>query len=95
MKEQKQRDAEEARRMGRDIGWPYRRREAETHIFEKRIEERERMEKRFEERGQKLQRLTQAKETGQNIVLDLEFSHLMTHSEIHSLVQHVFFFSTK
>ncbi|KAE8656502.1 hypothetical protein F3Y22_tig00117000pilonHSYRG00203 [Hibiscus syriacus] len=52
---------------------------------------KERMGKRSEERGQKIQRLTQAKKTGQNIVVDLEFSHLMTHSEIHSLVQQIMY----
>lgn len=50
---------------------------------------KERMEKRSEEREKKIHRLNEAKEKGQNIVIDLEFSHLMTASEIHSLVQQV------
>lgn len=50
---------------------------------------KERMEKRSEERDSKIRRLTEAKESGQNVVIDLEFSHLMTQSEIHSLVQQV------
>lgn len=53
---------------------------------------KDRMEKRSEERENKIQRLTRAKEIGQNIVIDLEFSHLMTASEIHSLVQQVSIF---
>ena len=51
---------------------------------------KERMEKRSEERENKIQRLTASKHHGQNIVVDFEFSHLMTTSEIHSLVQQVF-----
>lgn len=51
---------------------------------------KERMEKRSEEREKKIERLTKAKDCGQNIIIDLEFSHLMTPSEINSLVQQVF-----
>jgi tRNA (guanine9-N1)-methyltransferase len=50
------------------------------------------MEKRSEERERKIERLTRARELGQKIVVDLDFAHLMTPSEIHSLVQQVFFF---
>jgi hypothetical protein len=49
------------------------------------------MEKRAEEKEDKVQRLSKAKEFGQNIVIDLEFADLMTNSEIHSLVQQVSF----
>ncbi|XP_010530074.1 PREDICTED: tRNA (guanine(9)-N1)-methyltransferase [Tarenaya hassleriana] len=52
---------------------------------------RERMEKRSEDRERKIERLTQAKETGQNVVVDLEFAHLMSDSEIHSLVQQIMY----
>ncbi|XP_057471343.1 uncharacterized protein LOC130760150 isoform X2 [Actinidia eriantha] len=50
---------------------------------------KERMEKRSKERENKVQRLIASKHHGQNIVVDFEFSHLMTTSEIHSLVQQV------
>lgn len=65
--------------------------EERSEIIESRKNLRkERMEKRSEEKELKIQRLTQAKISGQNIVIDLEFSHLMTPSEINSLVQQVF-----
>lgn len=52
---------------------------------------KERMEKRSEEREKKIERLSAAKQHGQNIVLDLQFSHLMTPSEINSLVQQIMY----
>lgn len=52
---------------------------------------KERMDKRGEEREKKIERLTHAKLRGQNIVIDLEFSHLMTPSEINSLVQQIMY----
>ncbi|XP_024184923.1 tRNA (guanine(9)-N1)-methyltransferase [Rosa chinensis] len=52
---------------------------------------KERMDKRSEERDRKTERLTRAKECGQKIVIDLEFSHLMTPSETHSLVQQIMY----
>ncbi|XP_047338342.1 tRNA (guanine(9)-N1)-methyltransferase [Impatiens glandulifera] len=52
---------------------------------------KERMGKRSEERDKKLERLKEAKQSGQNIVVDLEFSHLMTPSEMHSLVQQIMY----
>lgn len=52
---------------------------------------KERMDKRSEERENKVQRLNGAKQNGQNVVIDLEFSHLMAPNEINSLVQQVFF----
>lgn len=54
---------------------------------------KERMDKRSEERENKVQRLNGAKQNGQSVVIDLEFSHLMAPNEINSLVQQVFFFS--
>lgn len=50
---------------------------------------KERMEKRNEEKADKIERLTKAKETGQKIVIDLEFAHLMSPNEISSLTQQV------
>lgn len=53
---------------------------------------KERMEKRSQEKENKRERLSKAKECGQNVVVDLEFSHLMNPNEIHSLVQQVYLF---
>lgn len=50
---------------------------------------KERVEQRSEERNKRIQRLTRAKDCGQNIVIDLEFSHLMLPQEISSLLQQV------
>ncbi|GJT95416.1 tRNA (guanine(9)-N1)-methyltransferase [Tanacetum coccineum] len=47
----------------------------------------ERMSQRNEERETKLLRLNEAKKNGCNLVLDLQFSHLMAPNEIHSLVK--------
>ncbi|MBA0864818.1 hypothetical protein Goshw_006450 [Gossypium schwendimanii] len=91
MKEQKQRDAERKRKEWDEKLAALPEDERLKLIDSRKELRRERMEKRSEERGQKIQRLTQAKETGQNIVVDLEFSHLMTHSEIHSLVQQIMY----
>ncbi|XP_065854481.1 tRNA (guanine(9)-N1)-methyltransferase [Euphorbia lathyris] len=66
--------------------------EERTKLIESRKELRkERMNKRSEERENKIHRLTEAKSHGQNIIIDLEFSHLMTSSEIHSLVQQIMY----
>ncbi|XP_022724823.1 tRNA (guanine(9)-N1)-methyltransferase-like [Durio zibethinus] len=91
MKEQKQRDAERKRKEWEEKLAGLTEDERLKLIDSRKELRRERMEKRSDERGQKIQRLIQAKETGQNIVLDLEFSHLMTHSEIHSLVQQIMY----
>ncbi|XVE87657.1 hypothetical protein DITRI_Ditri19aG0005500 [Diplodiscus trichospermus] len=91
MKEQKRRDAEKKRKEWEEKLAGLTEDERQKLIDSRKGLRRERMEKRSEERGQKIQRLTQAKETGQNIVIDLEFSHLMTHSEIHSLVQQIMY----
>lgn len=50
---------------------------------------KERMDRRAEEREMRIQRLTRAKETGPKVVLDLEFSDLMSSGEVHSLVHQV------
>ncbi|GMI91418.1 tRNA modification 10 [Hibiscus trionum] len=91
MKEQKQRDAERKRKEWEEKLAALPEDERLKLIDSRKELRKERMEKRSEERGLKIQKLTQAKETGQNIVVDLEFSHLMTHSEIHSLVQQIMY----
>ncbi|XP_050213334.1 tRNA (guanine(9)-N1)-methyltransferase [Mercurialis annua] len=65
--------------------------EREKLIESRKLLRKERMEKRSEDRDNKIQRLTQAKSNGQKIVIDLEFAHLMTSPEIHSLVQQVMY----
>lgn len=52
---------------------------------------KERMEKRSQEKDGKKERLTRAKEQGQNVVVDLQFTHLMTPSETRSLVQQIMY----
>lgn len=52
---------------------------------------KERMDKRSEEKEKKKERLTRAKQVGQNVVIDVDFAHLMSESEISSLVQQVSF----
>lgn len=64
--------------------------EERIKVMESRKELRkERMDKRSVEKQMKAERLTAAKINGQNLVIDLEFSDLMTSSEINSLVQQV------
>ncbi|KAK4794135.1 hypothetical protein SAY86_012129 [Trapa natans] len=72
--------------------------EERSKLIEARKELRKgRMERRSEEKEEKMERLIQAQVTGQKIVIDLEFSHLMTPNEINSLFQQVCykFFSLK
>lgn len=52
---------------------------------------KERMEKRAEIRGKLIERLQEARINGQNVVIDLEFAHLMSSNELNSLVQQVIF----
>ncbi|PHT99513.1 hypothetical protein BC332_29301 [Capsicum chinense] len=52
---------------------------------------KERMDQRSEEKGKKMQRLNNAKQNGQNVVIDLEFDRLMNSSELHSLVQQIMY----
>lgn len=52
---------------------------------------KQRMEKRSEEREKKSERLNNAKENGQNVVVDLGFSNLMAPNEINSLVQQIMY----
>lgn len=60
-------------------------------IESRRALRKERMDKRAQEREEKIQRLTQAKLHGQNIVIDLEFGHLMNPTEVNSLVQQIMY----
>ncbi|CAK8531258.1 unnamed protein product [Lathyrus sativus] len=63
-----------------------------TKFIESRISLRkERMEQQTLEKNSKKERLNKSKEHGQNVVIDLQFSHLMTPSEIRSLVQQIMF----
>ncbi|XVF75200.1 hypothetical protein PTKIN_Ptkin13bG0168400 [Pterospermum kingtungense] len=91
MKEQKHKDAERKRKEWEEKLAALPDDERNKLIDSRKELRKQRMEKRSEERDHKIQRLTQAKQTGPNIVLDLEFSHLMTHSEIHSLVQQIMY----
>ncbi|XP_059307078.1 tRNA (guanine(9)-N1)-methyltransferase [Lycium ferocissimum] len=52
---------------------------------------KERMDQRSLEKGKKMERLNNAKQNGQNVVIDLEFDHLMNTSELHSLVQQIMY----
>ncbi|CAN7026768.1 unnamed protein product [Brassica rapa subsp. trilocularis] len=52
---------------------------------------KERMEKRSEEKEKKMERLTRAKEIGQNVIVDVDFAHLMSESEISSLAQQIMY----
>ncbi|KAM0049105.1 putative tRNA (guanine(9)-N(1))-methyltransferase [Helianthus debilis subsp. tardiflorus] len=52
---------------------------------------RERMEQRNEERESKTLRLSEAKKSGQKVVLDLQFSELMAPNEIQSLVKQIMY----
>lgn len=66
--------------------------EERAKLVESRKELRkERMEKRSEEKSKKTERLKKAKENGQNIVVDLDFAHLMTPAEHNSLVQQIMY----
>ncbi|KAH0461284.1 hypothetical protein IEQ34_008859 [Dendrobium chrysotoxum] len=66
--------------------------EERTRLVESRKEtRRERMEKRTEERSKRAERLRTAAVIGQKVVLDLEFSDLMSPSEIQSLAHQIMY----
>ncbi|OVA10819.1 tRNA (guanine-N1-)-methyltransferase [Macleaya cordata] len=91
IKEQKQREGERKRREW-DEKLANVSEEEKLKLIESRRELRkERMGKRSEEREKKIERLMRAKEEGQKIVIDLEFSDLMNPSEINSLVQQIMY----
>ncbi|KAJ4850726.1 hypothetical protein Tsubulata_037805 [Turnera subulata] len=91
MKEHKKKEAERKRREWEETLAALPEEEKAKLVESRRELRKERMEKRAEERGEKAQRLSMAKLNGQNIVIDLDFSHLMTDSEIHSLVQQIMY----
>lgn len=89
-KERKRQEAERRRREWEQKLAAAASEEERARLIESRREmRRERMEKRSEEREMKIGRLQRAAEVGQKVVVDLEFAHLMTPNEIHSLVQQV------
>lgn len=66
--------------------------EEKTRIVESRKEtRRDRMEKRTEERSKRAERLRMAAAVGQKVVLDLEYSDLMSPSEIQSLAHQIMY----
>ncbi|GLT80238.1 hypothetical protein SLA2020_516900 [Shorea laevis] len=91
IKEQKQRQAERKRKEWEEKLASLSEEEKQKLIESRKEMRKERVEKRSEERERKIEKLTKAKENGQNIVIDLEFAHLMTESEIHSLVQQIMY----
>eukprot|EP00261_Vitis_vinifera_P004166 XP_002270008.3 PREDICTED: tRNA (guanine(9)-N1)-methyltransferase [Vitis vinifera] len=91
MKEQKKKEAERKRKEWEEMLASVDEEERSKLIESRKCLRKERMEKRSEEREKKVQRLTNAKEHGQNIVVDLDFSDLMTPNEINSLVQQIMY----
>lgn len=91
MKVEKKREGERKRREWEEKLASLSEEERSKLIEERKGQRKERMEKRSEEREHKIQKLTKAKENGQNIIIDLEFSHLMTCAEIQSLVQQIMY----
>nr|CAN75735.1 hypothetical protein VITISV_030149 [Vitis vinifera] len=91
MKEQKKKEAERKRKEWEEMLASVDEEERSKLIESRKGLRKERMEKRSEEREKKVQRLTNAKEHGQNIVVDLDFSDLMTPNEINSLVQQIMY----
>lgn len=92
MKEHKKREAERKRKEWQEKLANVGEEEREKLIEERKGLRKERMEKRSEERGKKIERLQEARINGRNVVIDLEFAHLMNSTELNSLVQQVPFF---
>lgn len=88
-KEQKKKDGERKRKEWEETLASLPDEERSKLIESRKSVRKERMDKRSEERERKIERLTKAKLCGQNIIIDMDFSHLMTPSEINSLVQQV------
>ncbi|KAL3627270.1 hypothetical protein CASFOL_028633 [Castilleja foliolosa] len=91
MKEHKKKEAERKRREWDEKLSSLAEDEREKLIEERKGMRKERMEKRSEERGKKMERLQEARINGQNVVIDLEFAHLMASNELHSLVQQIMY----
>lgn len=90
-KEQKKREGERKRKEWEETLASLSEEERLKMIESRKSLRKERMDKRSEERERKTERLSRAKQCGQKIVIDLEFSHLMTPSEINSLVQQIMY----
>lgn len=91
-KEQRKRGAERKRREWEEsLAAAATEEEREKLVESRRSLRKERMEQRSREKDEKRERLCEARESGQNVVVDLEFAHLMNPNEIHSLVQQVAF----
>ena len=88
-KQQKKENAERKRKEWEETLASVNEEERSKLIESRRNLRKERMEKRSEEKEKKIERLTRATQCGHKIVIDLDFAHLMTPSEIHSLVQQV------
>ncbi|XP_055827472.1 tRNA (guanine(9)-N1)-methyltransferase [Solanum dulcamara] len=91
LKEQKKREGERKRKEWEEKLAGATEEEKQQLIESRKCLRKERMDQRSEEKGKKMQRLTKAKENGQNVVIDLEFDHLMNSSELHSLVQQIMY----
>ncbi|XP_030512892.1 tRNA (guanine(9)-N1)-methyltransferase isoform X1 [Rhodamnia argentea] len=91
LKEHKKREAERKRKEWQEALESATEAERSKLIESRRELRRERMEKRSEEREGKLRRLEGARESGQKIVIDLEFAHLMSANEISSLCQQIMY----
>ncbi|CAI9760226.1 unnamed protein product [Fraxinus pennsylvanica] len=90
-KEQKKREVERKRKEWDEKLASVSQEEREKLIEERKGLRKERMEKRSEERENKIKKLNEAKSNGQNVVIDLEFAHLMNSSELNSLVQQIMY----
>ena len=88
-KRQKKEDAERKRKEWEETLASVTEEERAKLIESRRSLRKERMEKRSEEKEKKMERLNKAMQCGHKIVVDLDFAHLMTPSEIQSLVQQV------
>uniref|UniRef100_A0A7N2LSL2 tRNA (guanine(9)-N(1))-methyltransferase n=1 Tax=Quercus lobata TaxID=97700 RepID=A0A7N2LSL2_QUELO len=86
-KRQKKEDAERKRKEWEETLASVTEEERAKLIESRRSLRKERMEKRSEEKEKKMERLNKAMQCGHKIVVDLDFAHLMTPSEIQSLVQ--------
>ncbi|CAA0818017.1 Unknown protein [Striga hermonthica] len=91
MKEHKKREVERKRKEWEARLATVGEEEREKLIEEMRVLKKERVEKQTEEKGKKMERLQGARTNGQNLVIDLEFAHLMSTSELHSLVQQIMY----
>ncbi|TKY72276.1 tRNA (guanine(9)-N1)-methyltransferase [Spatholobus suberectus] len=90
-KEQRRREVERKRKEWEESLASVPEGEREKLLEARRNLRKERMEKRTQKKESKRERLSLAREQGQNVVVDLQFSHLMNPNEIHSLVQQIMY----